>query len=883
MHTTNDIRMAFLDYFSKNNHEVLPSSPLVPQNDPTLLFTNAGMVQFKNLFTGIERRPYSRATTSQKCVRAGGKHNDLENVGYTARHHTFFEMLGNFSFGDYFKEVAIELAWNLLTKEFELDKSRLLVTVYHEDEEAFELWRKIANLSEDRIIRITTSDNFWAMGDIGPCGPCSEIFYDHGENIEGGPPGSPDENGDRFVEIWNLVFMQFEQVDLSTRIALPKPSIDTGMGLERIAAVMQGVHDNYDIDLFRALVASSADAANVDVGGNHAASNRIIADHLRSCSFLIADGVLPSNEGRGYVLRRIMRRAMRHAHMMGCQEPMMHKLVPVLNAQMGAAFPELRRAETLITDTLKLEENRFKHTLDRGLKLLFEETNKLGDGEALTGDVAFRLYDTYGFPLDLTEDVLRGQGRTVDTNGFNAAMERQREDARNAWSGSGASADESIWFDILERLGSTEFLGYSSEQAQGEIVAIVEGGTETSKTKGTDDIAVIVNQTPFYGESGGQLGDVGLMTVPGGAEFVVGNTLKRLTKLNIHLGSLSHGSLSVGDKVEMWVDHERRSSLKSHHSATHLLHAALREQLGDHVTQKGSLVAPDRLRFDISHPKAISPDECAAVASDVNREIRRNTDVNTRLMTHDEAINVGATALFGEKYGDEVRVVTMGGGQNNPYSVELCGGTHVARTGDIGWLKIISESAVAAGIRRIEAVTGSAAFDHMTKVEDLLNDAAAQLNVQPVGLPKRIKTLVEERKQLETELSQLRHKLATGDGADPNKLGGVKDVGGIQLITRALENTPARELKSMVDDLKNKLGSGVVAICGVYDGKASLVVGVTNDLTDRINAVTLVKRGASELGGKGGGGRPDMAQAGGPNAGKVDDALAAIEQVLSGA
>ncbi len=875
--------MAFLDYFSKNNHEVLPSSPLVPQNDPTLLFTNAGMVQFKNLFTGIERRPYSRATTSQKCVRAGGKHNDLENVGYTARHHTFFEMLGNFSFGDYFKEVAIELAWNLLTKEFELDKSRLLVTVYHEDEEAFELWRKIANLSEDRIIRITTSDNFWAMGDIGPCGPCSEIFYDHGENIEGGPPGSPDENGDRFVEIWNLVFMQFEQVDLSTRIALPKPSIDTGMGLERIAAVMQGVHDNYDIDLFRALVASSADAANVDVGGNHAASNRIIADHLRSCSFLIADGVLPSNEGRGYVLRRIMRRAMRHAHMMGCQEPMMHKLVPVLNAQMGAAFPELRRAETLITDTLQLEENRFKQTLDRGLKLLFEETNKLGDGEALTGDVAFRLYDTYGFPLDLTEDVLRGQGRTVDTNGFNAAMERQREDARNAWSGSGASADESIWFDILERLGSTEFLGYSSEQAQGEIVAIVEGGTETSKTKGTDDIAVIVNQTPFYGESGGQLGDVGLMTVPGGAEFVVGNTLKRLTKLNIHLGSLSHGSLSVGDKVEMWVDHERRSSLKSHHSATHLLHAALREQLGDHVTQKGSLVAPDRLRFDISHPKAISPDECAAVASDVNREIRRNTDVNTRLMTHDEAINVGATALFGEKYGDEVRVVTMGGGQNNPYSVELCGGTHVARTGDIGWLKIISESAVAAGIRRIEAVTGSAAFDHMTKVEDLLNDAAAQLNVQPVGLPKRIKTLVEERKQLETELSQLRHKLATGDGADANKLGGVKDVGGIQLITRALENTPARELKSMVDDLKNKLGSGVVAICGVYDGKASLVVGVTNDLTDRINAVTLVKRGASELGGKGGGGRPDMAQAGGPNAGKVDDALAAIEQVLSGA
>ena len=882
MHTTNDIRMAFLDYFSKNNHEVVPSSTLVPQNDPTLLFTNAGMVQFKNLFTGIERRPYSRATTSQKCVRAGGKHNDLENVGYTARHHTFFEMLGNFSFGDYFKEVAIELAWNLLTKEFELDKSRLLVTVYHEDEEAFELWRKIANLSEDRIIRITTSDNFWAMGDIGPCGPCSEIFYDHGENIEGGPPGSPDENGDRFVEIWNLVFMQFEQVDLSTRIALPKPSIDTGMGLERIAAVMQGVHDNYDIDLFRALVASSADAANVDVGGNHAASNRIIADHLRSCSFLIADGVLPSNEGRGYVLRRIMRRAMRHAHMMGCQEPMMHKLVPVLNAQMGAAFPELRRAETLITDTLKLEENRFKHTLDRGLKLLFEETNKLGDGEALTGDVAFRLYDTYGFPLDLTEDVLRGQGRTVDTNGFNAAMERQREGARNAWSGSGASADESIWFDILERLGSTEFLGYSSEQAQGEIVAIVEGGTETSKTKGTDDIAVIVNQTPFYGESGGQLGDVGLMTVPGGAEFVVGNTLKRLTKLNIHLGSLSHGSLSVGDKVEMWVDHERRSSLKSHHSATHLLHAALREQLGDHVTQKGSLVAPDRLRFDISHPKAISPDECVAVASDVNREIRRNTDVNTRLMTHDEAINVGATALFGEKYGDEVRVVTMGGGQNNPYSVELCGGTHVARTGDIGWLKIISESAVAAGIRRIEAVTGSAAFDHMTKVEDLLNDAAAQLNVQPVGLPKRIKTLVEERKQLETELSQLRHKLATGDGADPNKLGGVKDVGGIQLITRALGNTPARELKSMVDDLKNKLSSGVVAICGVYDGKASLVVGVTNDLTDRINAVTLVKRGASELGGKGGGGRPDMAQAGGPNAGKVDDALAAIEKVLSG-
>ncbi len=881
MSSTNDIRAAFLEYFGKNGHEVLPSSPLVPHNDPTLLFTNAGMVQFKNVFTGLENRSYTRASTSQKCVRAGGKHNDLDNVGYTARHHTFFEMLGNFSFGDYFKELAIELAWNLITKEYGIDRERLCVTVYHEDDEAHRLWRKIAGLPDERIIRIATSDNFWAMGDTGPCGPCSEIFYDHGAELAGGPPGSPEQDGDRFIEIWNLVFMQYEQVDANTRNALPKPSIDTGMGLERIAAVLQGVHDNYDTDTLRALVSASADVAGVDVDGPHAVSNRVIADHLRASSFLIADGVLPSNEGRGYVLRRIMRRAMRHAHMMGCRDPMMHRLVPALIDQMGKAYPELPRAEALIAETLELEEKRFKQTLDRGLKLLFEETDRLGKGEALDGEVAFRLYDTYGFPLDLTQDVLRGQGRSVDIHGFNDAMKRQREEARKAWAGSGEAAEEGIWFDIRERVGATEFLGYTTEVAEGRVEALVLSGVEAVRATAGEEIAVVTNQTPFYGESGGQQGDAGVMFTADGSEFAVRETQKRVGDLFVHYGTVAKGDISVGDVVELRVDHERRSSLRGHHSATHLLHAALRERLGKHVTQKGSLVAPDRLRFDISHPKPVSADELATVSRDVNREIRGNSAVTTRLMTPDEAIQAGAMALFGEKYGDEVRVVTMGGNDNRPYSVELCGGTHVARTGDIGLFKIVSESAVAAGVRRIEAVTGQAALAYMEEAEALLTKAAAAINAPASALPDRIAALLDERRKMETELSDLRRKLATGGGG-AQAGNGAKEIGGIKFVRRELDGVPPRELKSLADDLKKQVGSGVVAIAASAEGKASLVVAVTDDLTGKFSAVDLVRVGSAALGGKGGGGRPDMAQAGGPDASKLADANNAIEQALAG-
>jgi len=879
MTTGNEIRSAFLNYFQRNGHEIVASSPLVPRNDPTLLFTNAGMVQFKNVFTGNEKRPYDRATTSQKCVRAGGKHNDLENVGYTARHHTFFEMLGNFSFGDYFKERAIELAWNLITRDFAIPASRLTVTVYHEDDEAFDLWRRVAGLPEDRIIRIPTSDNFWSMGDTGPCGPCSEIFYDHGDHIEGGPPGSPDEDGDRFVEIWNLVFMQFEQSADGSRRPLPRPSIDTGMGLERIAAVLQGVHDNYDTDTFRALIEASADAAGVAADGAHAVSHRVIADHLRAASFLIADGVLPSNEGRGYVLRRIMRRAMRHAHMMGVKEPLLHRLVGALVAEMGQAYRELARAETLIEETLEIEETRFKQTLDRGLKLLFEETDRLAEGAALDGEIAFRLYDTYGFPLDLTQDVLRGQGRSVEVAGFEAAMARQRADARKAWAGSGDSSEEAIWFDIRDRHGATEFLGYSTEMAEGQVLAIVRDGAEVEAAEAGDSVAVVVNQTPFYGESGGQVGDTGVMFTADGAELPVEDTRKRLGDLHVHHGTVAKGRLAVGDVVELRVDAARRSNLRGHHSATHLLHAALRARLGDHVTQKGSLVAPDRLRFDISHPRAIGADELRRVAADVNREIRANGPVTTRLMTPDEAIEAGAMALFGEKYGDEVRVVAMGGSEERPYSVELCGGTHVRRTGDIGLFKILSESAVAAGVRRIEAVTGQAALAYLDQTEALLREAAGALNVPPDQLPARIAALVEERRRLETELSETRRKLATGGGG--GAAAGPKDVAGIAFAGRAVADVPARELKSLADDLKRQVGSGVVAICAATDGKASLVVGVTDDLTDRISAVDLVRAGAAALGGKGGGGRPDMAQAGGPDAGKTEAAIAAIEKALA--
>jgi len=882
MKTVNDIRKAFIDYFVANGHESVSSSPLVPLNDPTLMFTNAGMVQFKNVFTGVEPRDYSRAVTSQKCVRAGGKHNDLENVGYTARHHTFFEMLGNFSFGDYFKDEAIELAWNLVTKEFGLPKDKLLATVYSEDDQAFDLWKKIAGLPEDRIIRIPTSDNFWAMGDTGPCGPCSEIFYDHGPHIPGGPPGSPDEDGDRFIEIWNLVFMQFEQVTPDERVELPKPSIDTGMGLERIAAVMQGTHDNYETDMMQALIHASAEETSTDPNGEHKVSHRVIADHLRATSFLIADGVLPSNEGRGYVLRRIMRRAMRHAHLMGAQDPLVWKLVPSLIAQMGQAFPELVRAEALISETLKLEETRFKKTLDRGLKLLDEATADLSEGGELAGETAFKLYDTYGFPLDLTQDALRARGMQVDEDGFNVAMERQRDEARKAWAGSGDAATEEIWFSIRDELGATEFFGYEAESAEGKVLAMVVDGERVDEAGVNQSVSIIVNQTPFYGESGGQQGDTGIIFTDG-TRVKITDTQKKLGDLHVHQGVVESGKIHLGDDVSLSVDGARRSALRANHSATHLLHEALRRELGDHVTQKGSLVSPDRLRFDISHPKGISEEEIATVEKAVNSQIRTNADVVTRLMTPDEAIEAGAMALFGEKYGDEVRVVSMGEQDNNAYSTELCGGTHVRRTGDIGLMKVLSESAVAAGVRRIEALSGEGALAYLETQDKALNEAAAVLKTQPADVAERVQGLLEERKKLEREVADLRKKLAAGGGGTgSNGAAETRDVDGVTFAPRLLDGMPAKELKGLADDIKGQIGSGVVALVSVNDGKASLVVGVTEDLTERVNAVDLVRAGSEAVGGKGGGGRPDMAQAGGPDGSSAQAALDAIEAALAG-
>jgi alanyl-tRNA synthetase len=881
MHTTNDIRTAFLDYFAKNGHEVVASSPLVPRNDPTLLFTNAGMVQFKNVFTGLEKRPYKRAVTAQKCVRAGGKHNDLENVGYTTRHHTFFEMLGNFSFGDYFKDQAIELAWNLITREFGLTRDRLLVTIYAEDDDAARLWAKIAGLTDDRIIRIATSDNFWSMGDVGPCGPCSEIFWDHGPGIPGGPPGSPDADGDRFVEIWNLVFTQYDQLGPGERVPLPRPSIDTGMGLERIAAVLQGKHDNYDIDLFRSLIEASAEASRVAADGAHAVSHRVIADHLRASAFLIADGVLPSKEGRGYVLRRIMRRAMRHAHMLGCKEPLMWRLVPALVQQMGAAYGELVRAQPLITETLKLEESNFKQTLDRGLRLLDEETARLAPGEPFPGETAFRLYDTYGFPLDLTEDVLRAQGRNVETEGFDTAMARQRDEARKSWVGSGEAAAEAVWFAVREEIGATEFLGYETENAEGIVLAILRGGARVAEAAAGDEIAVVVNQTPFYAESGGQVGDTGVMFTSGGAELAVIDTVKQAGDLHVHLGRLTHGVLRQGDAVELRVDGVRRRRLRANHSVTHLLHEALRRRLGAHVTQKGSLVAPDRLRFDFSHPKALTDADIRVIESEVNDRIRTNAEVATRLLTPDRAVAEGALALFGEKYGDEVRVVAMGGvldGENRPFSIELCGGTHVRRTGDIGLFKIVSETAIASGVRRIEALTGAAAEVYLAEEEELLHQAAAALRTSPAELPARIVNLVDERRRLERELAEARRALAS---AGPAIKSSVKQIGAVAFDARVIDDVPGRELKSLADELKQRIGSGIVAIASRAEGKAALVVGVTADLTSRFNAVELVRSTAAVLGGKGGGGRPDMAQAGGPDASRAEAALAALENAVA--
>ena len=880
MTSTNDIRRGFLDYFEKNGHARVQSAPLVPQNDPTLMFVNAGMVPFKNLFTGLETRPYSTATSSQKCVRAGGKHNDLDNVGYTARHHTFFEMLGNFSFGDYFKDRAIELAWNLLTREWGLSPDRLTATVYHTDDEAFGLWKKISGLPESRIIRIPTKDNFWAMGDDGPCGPCSEIFYDHGEHIPGGPPGSPDEDGDRFVEIWNLVFMQYEQSANEIVSELPKKSIDTGMGLERIAAVLQGTPDNYDTDTFKALIHSSEELTHTKAQGANEASHRVIADHLRASGFLVADGVLPANEGRGYVLRRIMRRAMRHAHLLGAKEPLMWRLVPALVAEMGAAYPELIRAQPLIEATLQQEEIRFRHTLATGLKLLDEATAELANGGTLPGETAFKLYDTFGFPYDLTEDALRSRGLEVDRAGFDTAMAEQKAKARAAWKGSGAKASEDIWFDLLEEYGPTEFTGYSGEEGEGVALAILNDGVRTQSAEVGQTVDVLLNQTPFYGESGGQVGDTGNLTNLKGFEGEVEDTSKPLGKLHILRTKVVAGELSVGDTVHQKVDSERRDRTRANHSATHLLHAALRRHLGTHVTQKGSLVAPDYFRFDFSHSKALTREEIASVEAEVNAQIRSNEPVTTRLMTPDEAISEGAMALFGEKYGDEVRVLSMGRAAEGGYSVELCGGTHVRALGDIQLLKIVSENAVSSGVRRIEALTGEAARRWLSDREAKLREAAATLKATPDEVPARIASLVEDRRRLERELADAKKQLAMGGGAA--KAGGPEpeQVNGHKFLGQVVEGLNPKDLRSTVDTMKQRLGSGIAVLVAVNEGRASVAVGVTDDFAGQVSAVELVKAAVATLGGEGGGGRPDMAQGGGPDGSKAKEALQAVKQAL---
>jgi alanyl-tRNA synthetase len=880
MVSTNDIRATFVEYFARNGHAPVPSSPLVPRNDPTLLFTNAGMVQFKNVFTGQEKRPYSRAVTAQKCVRAGGKHNDLDNVGYTARHHTFFEMLGNFSFGDYFKPLAIELAWTLLTRDFAIPREKLLVTVYAEDDDAATLWGKIAGIPDQRIIRIPTADNFWRMGDTGPCGPCSEIFYDHGENIAGGPPGSPGEDGDRFIEIWNLVFMQYEEGPPGTRVPLPRPSIDTGMGLERFAAILQGKHDNYDTDTFVALIAASAEATGVPANGPFRTSHRVVADHVRSTSFLIADGVLPGNAGRGYVLRRIMRRAMRHLHLMGARDPVFYKLVPTLVRQMGAAYPELVRAESLIIETLKLEETRFKAMLDRGLSLLAEETGKLADQAELPGDVAFRLYDTYGFPLDLTQDALREQGRGLDLPGFDRAMQEQRARARAGWSGSGDAATEKLWFDLRDKIGATEFLGYTTETAEAEIRALVLGGAPVETAETGSDIAVLLNQTPFYAESGGQVGDIGTLTGPGGLRIVVTDTQKKLGDLFVHLGRVAAGTASLGTPVVAEVDHASRRGIRAHHSATHLLHEALRRKLGTHVTQKGSLNAPDRLRFDVSHPKPISAHELAEVQAVVNARIRENTPITTRLMTQEAAVAEGAMALFGEKYGDEVRVVAMGAGDSEKpaWSIELCGGTHAERTGDIGYFRVVGETGVSAGVRRIEAVTGASAETAILENDRRLLDIAALLKTSPGEVTERVAALVEDRKRLERQMAELQKKLATG-GAEA----AVEDIAGTRLAARNLGDVPPRDLKAIAEAIGTQIDEGVVALVSTAEGKASIVVAVSPGLIPRFSAIDLVRAASLAVGGKGGGGRPDLAQAGGPDAAAANSALDAVRRGLQAA
>ena len=877
MISTNDIRRGFLDYFGKAGHRIVPSAPLVPQNDPTLMFVNAGMVPFKNVFTGLESRPYRTATSSQKCVRAGGKHNDLDNVGYTARHHTFFEMMGNFSFGDYFKEQAILHAWTLLTKEWGIASNRLTATVYHTDDEAFDLWKKIAGLPEHRIIRIPTKDNFWSMGDSGPCGPCSEIFYDHGEHIPGGPPGSPDEDGDRFVEVWNLVFMQYEQEANEITGELPKKSIDTGMGLERIAAVLQGVHDNYNTDTFKALIAASGALTHTETTGERQASHRVIADHLRTSGFLVADGVLPANEGRGYVLRRIMRRAMRHAHLLGSPEPLMHRLVPALVAEMGAAYPELIRAQPLIEATLRQEETQFRKTLDRGIRLLDEATAAMAPGATLAGETAFRLYDTYGFPYDLTEDALRAQGLQVDRAGFDAAMAEQKRAARAAWKGSGAKASDELWFDLVEEVGPTEFTGYASDTGEAQVLALVVDGARVDRAE-AGEVLVVVNQTPFYAESGGQVGDSGSLTGEGLRATVV-DTGKQLGKLFVHRVAIEQGALAVGDTVKLTIDTGRRGRIRANHSATHLLHEALRQRLGTHVAQKGSLVAPDRLRFDVSHPVAMSSSELADAEAAVNAKIRQNGSVTTRLMTPDDAIAMGAMALFGEKYGDEVRVVAMGADDDGEsWSVELCGGTHVGALGDIGLFKVVGEGAVSSGVRRVEALTGEAARAYLTGRDERLREAAAVLKATPDEVPARVVALLEERRRLERELAEAKKALAVGGGgAGP---AGPEDIGGVAFVGQVLDGFEAKGLRGAIDDAKGRIGSGVAVMVAVNDGRASVAVGVSDSLVARFNAVDLLRRAVAMLGGQGGGGRPDMAQGGGPDGAKAVDAVAAVRQAL---
>ena len=884
MRTVNDIRSTFLDYFEKQGHAVLPSSPLVPRNDPTLMFANSDMVQFKNLFTGLENRSYTRATTAQKCVRAGGKHNDLDNVGYTARHHTFFEMLGNFSFGDYFKSDAIPFAWQLITRELGIDAKKLLVTVYHTDDEAVEIWKK-TGVPEDRIIRIATNDNFWMMGPTGPCGPCTEIFYDHGDHIWGGPPGSPDEDGDRFVEIWNLVFMQYEQLEDGTRRDLVAQSIDTGMGIERVAALLQGTNDNYATDLMRSLIEASADVTSTDPDGPGATHHRVIADHLRSTSFLIADGVMPSNDGRGYVLRRIMRRAMRHAHLLGAKDPVMHRLVPALVRQMGAAYPELGQAQPLITETLEQEEKRFKQTLDRGLKLLDDELSNLPEDADLPGGAAFKLYDTYGFPLDLTQDALREKGRSVDTSGFDAAMAQQKAKARAAWSGSGETTDATVWFDVAEAAGPTDFLGYDTETAEGLIVALVVDGKQVATVPEGAEVQIALNQSPFYAESGGQVGDTGIIRTETG-EAQVTDT-RKTAGVFVHLATVTKGSLSNGEAAILEVNHKRRSAIRANHSATHLLHEALRGALGDHVSQRGSLNAHDRLRFDFSHGKALSKSELTIIDQEVNAYIRQNSLVETRIMTPDDARALGAQALFGEKYGEEVRVVSMGlqlgsgkGSGADTYSLELCGGTHVRHTGDIGAFVTLGDSASSAGVRRIEALTGAAALDYLRGQDQVVAHVADVLKAQPQDVPDRIKALLDERKALAGDVAQLRRDLAMA-GGDKETLQG-EDVNGTAFMAQVLSGVTGKDLPPLIDAHKAQIGSGAVLLIAEADGKVAVAAGVTDDKTATVSAVDLVKAAVAEMGGKGGGGRPDMAQGGAKDASNAQAAIAAAKAILGG-